>query len=363
MWEDVCNIDSPTNFKEGVDDVCEYFVDVAKKQGFQIEILKNEVSGNAACITMNPESDKAPVCFSGHMDTVHPVGFFGCPPVKIDTKKIYGPGVIDCKGGCVASLMAMEALSKIGYKKRPVKLILQSDEETSSTTSAKETVRFMVEQAKDAIAFFNTEPHHRGKVILERKGILRVRFRITGVAQHSSICYKGVNAIREAAYKIINIERIKNPNGVTCNIGVIEGGTVANTVAEKCSFVVDIRFSKEKEKNKTIKKLNNIAKKSFVKGTKCEIEEVSSRPAMEKCKKNYKLLETLNKTYMEQGLEPLVAEKDNAGSDAAYITMESIPCIDGMGTIGDNLHSIKEYSYLESLNLSAKYMALAALRL
>ena len=62
MWEDVCNIDSPTNFKEGVDDVCEYFVDVAKKQGFQIEILKNEVSGNAACITMNPESDKAPVC-------------------------------------------------------------------------------------------------------------------------------------------------------------------------------------------------------------------------------------------------------------------------------------------------------------
>ncbi len=84
---------------------------------------------------------------------------------------------------------------------------------------------------------------------------------------------------------------------------------------------------------------------------------------MEKSKKNYKLLEKINKIYLENGLETLKAEKDNAGSDAAYITLAGVPCIDGIGTIGGNLHSVKEYSYLESLKLSARYMASAALNL
>ena len=53
----------------------------------------------------------------------------------------------------------------------------------------------------------------------------------------------GANAIAEAAYKILEIEKIKDSLGVTCNVGVINGGSVANTVAGKCSFEVDVRFA------------------------------------------------------------------------------------------------------------------------
>ena len=363
VWKDVCNIESPTNYKQGVDRVCKYFENMAKELGFYTEILKNDIAGNALCITMNGESDEAPICFSGHIDTVHPVGSFGDVPVRIEDEMIYGPGVMDCKGGCVSSIMAMEALSKTGYKKRPVKLILQSDEEMSSITSNKETINFMIEKAKGAIAFFNTEPLEKGKATLERKGIMRFRINITGIARHSSVCYKAANAIREAAYKIIELEKMKNPDGVTCNIGVIEGGTVGNTVAEKCSFIVDIRYSTEKEKCITMKKLNKIVQKSFVKGTSSELVEISSRPAMEKADRNYKLLERINKIYRENGLEELEAQKSKAGSDASYITLAGIPCIDSMGTMGENLHSTKESSYLESLKISARYMATAVINL
>ena len=77
---------------------------------------------------MNPDAKGKPVCLSGHMDTVHPVGSFGNPPVTFDDKNIYGPGVIDCKGGITASFMAMDALERCGFKRRPIKLILQGAE-------------------------------------------------------------------------------------------------------------------------------------------------------------------------------------------------------------------------------------------
>lgn len=74
---DVCTIESPTEYKEGVDRVGEYFIAKAKEKGWNIEVQEQKVSGNAICITMNPDAQGSPVCLSGHMDTVHPVGSFG----------------------------------------------------------------------------------------------------------------------------------------------------------------------------------------------------------------------------------------------------------------------------------------------
>ncbi|MBQ7565542.1 MAG: M20/M25/M40 family metallo-hydrolase [Oscillospiraceae bacterium] len=123
FWVDVCSIESPTKFKEGVDTVGKYFIDKAKPFGWEIEVRHEDVSGDAVCITMNPDAPGKAVCLSGHMDTVHPVGSFGTPPVKIEDGWIYGPGVKDCKGGAVASFYAMAALAAVGFKARPVKLI------------------------------------------------------------------------------------------------------------------------------------------------------------------------------------------------------------------------------------------------
>lgn len=77
FWIDVCKIESPTEYKEGVDRVGAYFIDKAKMHGWKVEVFKQSVSGDFVCITMNPEVEERPVVFSSHMDTVHPVGFFG----------------------------------------------------------------------------------------------------------------------------------------------------------------------------------------------------------------------------------------------------------------------------------------------
>ena len=35
IWQDVCNIESPTKFKEGVDACGEYFAEFARKKGMR----------------------------------------------------------------------------------------------------------------------------------------------------------------------------------------------------------------------------------------------------------------------------------------------------------------------------------------
>ena len=167
----VCNIESPTADKKAVDEVGKLFIEAAKKHGWEIEVLKQEVSGNAICITMNPQSNQAPICVSGHIDTVHPAGLFGYPPVTSDKEKTYGPGVVDCKGGVVAALMAMDALEALGFKSRPVRLLIQSDEETGSSTSGKATINYICEMAKGAIAFLNLEGQSGNTAVIKRKGL------------------------------------------------------------------------------------------------------------------------------------------------------------------------------------------------
>ena len=79
--EDVCNVESPTNFKEGVDKTSLYFINKAKEKGWKIEVLKQAVSGDVVCITLNPEANEKPIALSSHIDTVHPIGLFGYQPV------------------------------------------------------------------------------------------------------------------------------------------------------------------------------------------------------------------------------------------------------------------------------------------
>lgn len=360
LWERVCNIESPTSFKKGIDAVGKVFIDLAKARGFEVEVYPLENAGDPICITLNPHAEGQPVVFSGHIDTVHPLGLFGTPAVKIKGDKIYGPGVADCKGGVVASFMAMDALYKWGYSGRPVKLIIQTDEETSSKNSGKKTVDFMCDRSNGAAAFFNCEPTVNNTVRITRKGIVRYTFDVRGIACHSSVAYKGANAVAEAASKILKLEEMKDPDGLTCNCGVINGGTVPNSVAERCTFTADIRFASEEQLKFAADFVKKVAEENRIEGCSCEVTEISRRPAMELSEKNIQLVDKLNEIFKKTELPTITPVAGLSGSDAAYITRCGIPCVDGIGVTSIRIHSEQEASDIYSLKQTAKQLAAAA---
>ena len=357
VWEDVCTIDSPTDYKEGVNKVGQYFIDMAKNLGFEYETGDGGAAGDAICITMNGDVEQKPFVLSGHIDTVFPIGLFG---VSHDSEKIYGPGVCDCKGGVVMSMMVMEALKIYGFKKRPVMLLIQTDEEVGSRLSKRATINYICEKAKDAVAFINMEGSavDANYACMWRKGIVCCVMEVTGVAAHSSQCAKsGANAIVEAAHKILKLEALKDDEGLTCNCGVISGGTVRNTVAEKCSFSVDIRYANAEQLEKAKAFIQQVADETTIDGCKCEIKNFGLRVAMEKTDRNFKLLDRINEILETNGFEAFDAQGKKGGSDAADVTVAGIPCVDNLGAKGGGIHSTKEYALLSSLDTGVKKLA------
>ncbi len=357
LLADICNIESPTSFKAGVDAVGEYCIQFAEARGWATVRFPERISGDSFLITMNPEAAGAPITLSAHMDTVHPVGSFGTPAVRRDGEKMYGPGVMDCKGGIAAALLAMEALEKCGFKNRPVKLFLQSDEENSSATSGKNTVKNMCECADGSVGFINLEGCVNNTAVLARKGIIRYKYTVWGKALHSARCAYAVNAIAEAAAKILELEKMKNVEGLTCNCGVINGGTAPNTVAEQCTFTADIRFLTDEELLEAKATVKKLAETSFIEGSRCDIEEMSFRPSMPYTEKNENFLGRINEIYEKCDMPTLTSRFCVSGSDAAYITRSGIPCVDSLGTEGGNIHSVNEFIKIASIAESAKRIA------
>lgn len=361
IWETFCNIESPTECKQGVDKAADYLTDIAVSLGLQVEAFEHKNSGKVLCITLNPEVNEAPLSISGHIDTVHPIGSFGNPPVHRDTEKIYGPGVLDCKGGVVAGLLALEALKNSGYKKRPVQLLVQSDEENGSKMSEKATIKYICEKAKNSVAFLNLEGHTQGKACLVRKGIVTFKFSVFGKAAHAATCaVEGANAIADAAYKIIELEKIKDDKGVTCNCGIVSGGTAVNTVPDKCEFLVNIRYVNSEQLDWITEKVYEIAATEHIKGCTCEVKRESFRTAMEYTERNAKLLDRMNEIFLSVGLPVLEASARNGGSDAADVTAFGIPCVDNIGVTGGNIHSLSEFAFLNSLSQAAKRVVAVA---
>lgn len=361
IWEDVCNIESPTKFKAGVDACGEYFAEMARKRGWKVEYFRQPVAGDIVDITLNPDAENKPIIFSAHLDTVHPVGSFGTPAVKIEGNKMYGPGVTDCKGGAVAAFLAMDALDKCGFRSRPVKLILQTDEEVSSMISDKATIGYMCERAVESVAFLNLEGGTAGEACLIRKGTITYTFKVEGIEAHGSLCATaGASAILDAAHKIIELEKLKDKDGITCNCGVISGGSVSNTVPGYCEFKANIRFANSEQLEWVRDYVTKIAATVHVDGCKCIVNNPKGRVAMEYNEKNVALLARMNEIFEENELSSLKAAKRTGASDAADVTYAGAACIDSLGVIGGNIHSPDEFAYIDSLAESAKRLASVA---
>ena len=357
VWEDLCNIESPSAYKEGVDAVGNYCIHFAQKRGWQVDVCRQEVSGNAVCITLNPQVAAAPLAISGHMDTVHPVGSFGTPTVWRDAEKIYGPGALDCKSGVVLGLFLLDVLERCGYTKRPVKLLLQSDEEVGSRPSKKATINWICQQAKDAVAFLNLENNRNDNAGISRTGIARYEFTVTGKAAHSAACNTGASAIAQAASMLLELEKLKERNVLTCNCGLISGGSTPNSVPEKCTFVADIRYRDEKQLAIAKELLEKVSNTEYIPGCSSTYEQVSYRVSMPVMQRNLDLLEQVNKILTDAGMAAMAPVALGGGSDAADVTAAGIPCLDGMGPKGGGVHSRNEFAYLASLPEAAKRVA------
>lgn len=358
LLEEIVTLESYTPDKASVDAVGARICSFAESKGFHVQIVPFEKAGNGILVKWNEDAPLLPVIFTGHLDTVFPEGTFEKPVFRKEDGKFYGPGVSDMKGGLVVGLLVMDALKESGYQDRQLRFVMIGDEELSEGLSGEAGKEFIRNSARGCAAAITLECGDGKKVTVGRKGSIRYKVHVKGKASHAGSNYAdGISAIKEAAQKILEIEKPSDQNQITYNCGMLKAGTSPNTVPENAEFILYNRYWRMEQRQEIKDHVEGIVEHSYIPGTNSTFEVVGKRLPMEATAGNYALAEHINSVSQKYGFGEKVPCLTSSGSDASYTTMAGVPSVCTMGPVGDFIHSKKEYMLAESLINSSKLLA------
>ncbi|HET7701937.1 MAG TPA: M20 family metallopeptidase [Candidatus Limnocylindrales bacterium] len=295
------------------------------------------------------------VLLIGHMDTVFDPGTAAERPFTIDADGIaHGPGVTDMKSGLLAGLYAVRTL--VGPGREPgaplpferLTYVANPDEEIGSPSS---TPHIREIAAESDVCLVLECARANGDIVSSRKGILDARITVQGRAAHAGVePEKGRSAVLAAADLVARFHSLNDRwDGVTVNVGVIEGGTRPNVVAERCTLQVDMRAVRRADLEAVEAEVRSIiAGPLAVPDVSAELEEMARWWPMEKLERSGRLVDHAQALARRLGFEVRDAATGGA-SDANTTSGMGVASIDGLGPIGGNDHSPAEYLEVASI--------------
>ncbi len=351
--EKVVRIETPSNFKEGLDAV----EDVIQEWLRSLGKVTRHSSSTGDVIHLRAEGkQKERIVLLAHLDTVYPAGSWK-ELWSIKDERAYGPGTYDMKAGAVQAVWALKAIQSLNEKPAyTIDLLMTPDEEKGSEVGRP----FIEDLARGARAVLVLEaPFMNGDLKIARKGVGDYRITVHGKAAHQGLePENGRNAIVSAAHLIQEIVKLQDLNkGTTLGPNVIHGGTASNVVADLATIEVDLRTWDEAEANRVDQSLRSLQP---LEGTRYEISGGLNRPPMEPSEGSYQLLEKAKKLAAEIGFK-LEATRVGGGSDG-NLTSRLAPTLDGFGAMGANAHQ-KDLEYIHIPSLPPRTALLAGMLL
>ncbi|WP_345975246.1 M20 family metallopeptidase [Sulfurimonas sp. HSL3-7] len=344
----VIEINSFTKNKSGVDKVGTVFDAWLSELGFEIKQYQRELIGEHR-LYRSPYKGGKRLLLLGHLDTVFPEGKF--EGFSEDAEWVYGPGVCDMKGGNIVALEALRQLREEGMAITNVDVLFVSDEETGSDDSKLLTAQLAPEYDY-CLVYEAAGPN--GEVVTGRKGVGTFFIDITGVAKHAGNFYAdGVDANLEAACKLQRLVALTDlKKGTTVNVGKIEGGIGANTISPHAHLTFELRYKTTDERDRVLKAIDEIAKTSYIEGTKNVLSGGIQRDVMMSSKSSFDFVDDLERITGHK----LPTEERGGVSDANIVSSCGVITLDGLGPFGDGDHTVHErankQSFVERIALS-----------
>ena len=358
---ELVNLEGHFNEKEQVEKTRNWLQKELEAEGFECRI--QEVAEDKAGILIgilgkNRPGD--PVMFSGHIDTVHYTGSFGREdPFYVEDGKVYGPGVLDMKGGVIIALYAVKALNSIGFSERPIKMLFVCEEESDHVGNDADI--FITEESKGVYCAFNMEcGEMQNRLCTARKSQYTYYLTIDGIGGHAGNDFlRGRNAIHEAVYKIEQIIKLTDLEaGTTVTTAIIKGGEHSSGIADHCEIVFDVRVNSEDEAKRIYDSITEIAGRTYIDGTTTILDYYRAKLApLQETEDVLSLYNFVNEIAIESGYEPFGKIHRGGATDAGNIAAAGVPVLDACGIRGDFAHNKKEYAVEESMYERAKIFA------
>ena len=339
-------MESPSSDKGALDHVAEFLASRLEHYGGHAQIHSAAGTGNHVQADFAGVTDNKPVLLLGHIDTVWDIGTLKQMPFRISNGRVWGPGVLDMKGGVAIALHAMALLREHRSPHPPVRMLFVSDEEIGSHVSRAITQKLALES--QAVLVLEPGQGLEGALKTSRKGVGVYEVKVTGEAAHSGVDPgQGASAIHELAHQIQTISTFTDlKRGMTANVGLIRGGTRSNVIAAEAWAEVDVRVKTAADGREIDQKMKSLRPRD----SRCKIEVAGqiNRPPMERTEKGVALYRKAAQVAQSLGFK-VDEQSTGGGSDGNFTAALGVPTLDGLGAVGEGAHATNESILLDQI--------------
>ncbi|MGD2049441.1 MAG: M20/M25/M40 family metallo-hydrolase, partial [Chloroflexota bacterium] len=354
ILKQMVSINSFTSRPEGVDQLGKLTIDIFGQLGFVAESVPsaNRNYGQHLFLTRpGANGSKSPtIGLVSHLDTVYPPedeqrNNFSW---RVEGDRVYGPGTIDIKGGTLMIYMILEYLQTSApqvFEDTTWMILMDAAEEALEPDFGRLCRQRLPEDALACLVFEGGRHWDKKfSIVTSRKGMATFEIDVEGKAAHAGSAHKkGANAIVQLAHTISRISELTDyGNGITFNVGNIEGGTVTNRVPHRAFAGGEMRAFSQDELEKGISRL--LALQDDV--------QVYSLNGSYRCDVNVRILQSWRPWPSNEGSKHLLSFWQEAAksldfevtgakrgglSDGNFL-WDHLPTIDGLGPAGGNAH-------------------------
>ncbi len=293
------------------------------------------------------------VALTGHYDTVFPAAHPFQKPWR-DGAMLRGPGTADMKGGIAVMLAALQAFEATpGDKRVGYEVLLSPDEEIGSMASAPLLAAL---GAKSHVGMTYEPALADGALVDARKGSGNFSLIVKGRAAHVGRAFAdGRSAVLAAAEAALALNALNGQrDGVTFNVGAIDGGSAVNVVPERAVLRFNIRSPDAEGAIWGEAEARRIAEAANARdGISAHLHGGITRPPKPLNDQQRTIVGWTRTAGEALGLD-LRFQASGGVCEGNNLAAAGCPNIDTLGPCGGGLHSDQEFALLSSFSERAK---------
>lgn len=367
---ELCAISSASGQIDGIRSVAARLAGELSSRGLTVEIM-SEPDGDGApqplLVARGPQAAEHPLLLVGHLDTV-----LDAVPPRIEGSRLWATGALDMKGGLA---MLVGALDLLARRRQPFPADLMfvgvPDEEVAGTISER-AVRRWGNGARAILVIEPGEAREGGETLVAgRRGLTEWKLEVTGRAAHSGLAFwHGRSALAAAADwaaqahcmsekgpgVTVNVARLVAGdadfvNGLAINHALLGTSRRRNVVSDRALAEGEARFLTPADGLRIVGRLQRLAERTAeAHGVTVVFSRGTSVVPVDPNGPGAPLVQRATALAAGRGWH-LEVEDDRGGvSFPNYVTDPArVPIVDGLGPVGDGMHTREEYLDLRSL--------------
>lgn len=342
---EMARIPAPSNQEEKRAAYCKAYLESFGAKGVYIDEALNVVYPYYA------DGCNDLVAFLGHTDIVFPDTEE--IPVRVEDGRIYGPGVGDDTANAVAVMEMARMVTELGLKpKRGILFVCNSGEE--GLGNLKGSRQIMKDYAGRIGEMIGVDAGYRC-LYNDAVGSKRYQITIKTEGGHSYSAFGNRNAIYYASLLINTFYGLKVPEGgkTTYNVGIIQGGTSVNTIAQECSMLYEYR-SDRREALAYMDKMFEATIAAFsTMGIQVEVKLMGDRP----CKGEVDVQPLTDKVVAIAASYGEKMETAPGSTDCNIPLAQGVPAVCFGVYLGAGAHTREEWIDIASTEVGMKILA------